>query len=220
MIQYVENGDVAVYDGMKFRRDKKTGYFLNAKTHKRLHVYVWEKHFGKVKDGFVVHHIDFDKNNNEIENLALMLREDHASLHGASWDEERQEKQAVILRQKAIPKATEWHKSDNGRAWHRAHYEAMKGSLHKKITRKCEYCGKEYEGANSCTARFCSNNCKSAYRRQSGVDNVTKVCEACGGEYTANKYSKTKYCTDCQRKAGYPRGRIQHGGSRQSQLCS
>lgn len=38
MVQYVDDGDLACFDGLSFRRDKKTGYFLNAKTHKRLHV--------------------------------------------------------------------------------------------------------------------------------------------------------------------------------------
>ena len=32
MIQYYEDGDVAVFDNLVFRRDKKTGYYLNAKT--------------------------------------------------------------------------------------------------------------------------------------------------------------------------------------------
>lgn len=31
MIEYFDNGDVAVFDGYTFRRDKKTGYFLSAK---------------------------------------------------------------------------------------------------------------------------------------------------------------------------------------------
>lgn len=43
MVQYFENGDLAFFNGVYFRRDKKTGYFLSStKPRKRLHVYVWE----------------------------------------------------------------------------------------------------------------------------------------------------------------------------------
>jgi hypothetical protein len=36
-VQYFENGDLAVFNGLKYRRDKKTGYYLNSTTHQRLH---------------------------------------------------------------------------------------------------------------------------------------------------------------------------------------
>ena len=77
MIQYYEDGDVAVFDNLVFRRDKKTGYYLNAKTHKRLHVYVWEYYNGEIPKGCEIHHKDFDKSNNEVDNLQLLTKKDH-----------------------------------------------------------------------------------------------------------------------------------------------
>ena len=110
MIQYYEDGNVAVFDNLVFRRDKKTGYYLNAKTHKRLHVYVWEYYNGEeIPKGCVVHHKDFNKSNNEIENLQLLTKKDHATLHGKSWTKERYENQIKILDENARPKASEWH---------------------------------------------------------------------------------------------------------------
>ena len=74
MVQYFENGDLACFDGLSFRRDKRTGYFLNAKTHKRLHVYVWEYYNGgEVWNGYLIHPKDNEKNKNEIENLVFLL---------------------------------------------------------------------------------------------------------------------------------------------------
>ena len=84
MVQYFDNGDLACFDGLSFRRDKRTGYFLNSTTHKRLHVYVWEHYNGEVPKGYHIHHKDHDKNNNEIENLVLLSASEHASLHGDS----------------------------------------------------------------------------------------------------------------------------------------
>lgn len=45
------------------------------------HRLVWIKNNGKIPIGMVVHHIDGDKGNNNIQNLMLMSRSDHASFH-------------------------------------------------------------------------------------------------------------------------------------------
>ncbi len=201
MVQYVDDGDLACFDGLSFRRDKKTGYFLNAKTHKRLHVYVWEYYNGsEVPKGYNVHHKNFDKNNNEIENLVLMTAKEHSNLHGSSWSEERREWARENLAKNARPKASKWHGSEEGKKWHSQHaIETFKNMPLKSY--RCTFCGKEFEtkatyGENK--NRFCSNKCKSAYRRKMGFDNVTKICERCGGEYVANKYKKTKFCQSCK----------------------
>lgn len=46
------------------------------------HIVVMEKHLGRYlyKDE-TVHHIDLDKNNNDLSNLQLMKRKDHSALH-------------------------------------------------------------------------------------------------------------------------------------------
>lgn len=132
MIQHYEDGDVAIFDDLVFRRNKKTGYYLNAKTHKRLHVYVWEYFNGEVPRGCEVHHKDFDKSNNGIDNLQMLTKKDHVILHGQSWDKERYAKQIKHLNENARPKASEWHGSESGREWHKEHYEKMKNSLYKK----------------------------------------------------------------------------------------
>ena len=194
MTQYFDNGDLACFDGLSFRKDKRTGYYLNAKTHKRLHVYIWEYYNGPVPKGYHVHHKDFDKNNNEIENLELLTASEHSSLHGQSWDEERLKKSAKILKEFAIPKATEWHKSEEGREWHKKHYEQMQDKLHRKTTFVCLNCGKEFEAEPNGQNRYCSNNCKSMYRRKSGVDDEVRTCVICGKAFKINKYAKGQTC--------------------------
>lgn len=47
-----------------------------------FHRNLMEKHLGKkLGDNEVVHHIDGDKNNNDINNLKVMSRKEHAQLH-------------------------------------------------------------------------------------------------------------------------------------------
>lgn len=48
---------------------------------KLLHRLVWEEHYGPIPEGYVVHHIDKDKSNCAIENLVLLSKNEHHSLH-------------------------------------------------------------------------------------------------------------------------------------------
>ena len=217
MIQYFDDKDLACFDGLSFRRDKKTGYYLNAKTHKRLHVYVWEYYNGEVPKGFHVHHKDFDKSNNEIGNLTLMEAREHQSLHGKNWTEERRAKQAQMLREKAVPKAAEWHKSEAGHEWHLQHYENVKEMMHRKKTFVCECCGKEFVPLpGRITKRFCSDSCrKKAWRERKKKDPnfyMEFVCEECGRKFKAPKYKRARFCSkECFQENESRRWRIENG---------
>lgn len=207
MIRYEQDGKFAYFNGLKFTRDDKTGYYLNSTIRKRLHRYVWEYFNGPIPAGHHIHHKDGDKNNNNIENLVLVKHSKHVRLHGIlnSMDSEWLEWARDNMNKKARPAASKWHSSEEGKEWHRKHYNKMKDKLHAKVTKVCDYCGKEYEGLPRKTARFCSNKCKSAWRRKVGLDNETRTCAYCGKEFKTNKYSKTKCCSKSCSKRLYPR---------------
>ena len=208
MIQYSADGLMAFYGGYKFRKDKKTGYYLcNKKTdigkRERLHCYVWRTENGKpIPKGYSVHHIDENKDNNEPDNLQLLTKEEHAKIHANSWSEERFKKQTEILKKKAVPAAVKWHKSEKGHEWHVEHGRKTFGNP--PVTEyNCTYCGRLFESRHRYAKNqntFCSNNCKAAYRRRSGVDDVVRICTICGKEYKANKYTKTSRCESCRNR--------------------
>ena len=207
MIQYSADGKYAVYCGYRFRRDPKTGYFLCTKKtdlgrRERLHCFVWRKanNGALIPDGYAVHHKDMNKNNNEPENLILVSDAEHVAIHVAEWDEEKRAEVARKVVELAMPKAREWHKSRAGRNWHIQHYEDVKEKLHQIEEYTCEVCGKRYTAQKNGHNRFCSNNCKAAYRRKSGVDDVARKCEECGAEFTTNKYSVRRFCECCKNK--------------------
>lgn len=192
-VTYVENGDLALFDGHKFRRDKKTGYYLCSTLHVRLHRYVWEYFNGTIPEGYHVHHIDGNKENNDISNLAMMSRHEHEQLHGATMSEERRQWCRDNLARTARPKASEWHGSAAGREWHRI--QGRRGMANRKEKPFiCEMCGKPFTSKVT-TSRFCSNPCKSKWRREAGLDNVERICQFCGNAFTANKYSTVKTCS-------------------------
>lgn len=55
-----------------------------------------------------------------------------------------------------------------------------------------EPCGGLFENKNA--ARFCSNACRTAKRRESGVDDETRECAHCKTSFTVNKYSRKRFC--------------------------
>ena len=155
----------------------------------RLNRVVWETCFGPIPDGFHVHHKDTDRANNQPDNLACMPGDDHLSHHGY---ERADESRAIIARIRAL--AAKWHGSAAGKLWHAEHYRLHCAEiLHAKIDIECEYCGKPaVVGRNG---KFCSNACKSAWRRDAGVDDEVRVCKVCKSDFIVNRYKKSLACS-------------------------
>lgn len=194
-----------IFNGIKFYKRADNNYWYSTTTinGKRvyMHKYVWEFYNSPIEKGYEIHHIDLNRDNNKIENLELMSSIEHRALHAKlnKANEETVKKWRGNL-QKAQEKAKEWHKSEEGKEWHKKHYGKFKENLHQKAEYVCINCGNKFittKGKNF----FCSNKCKSAYRRKSGIDNEIRICAVCGAEFTINKYSKTKTCSrSCARK--------------------
>lgn len=193
-IVYLESGDLALFDGNKYRRDKKTGYYLCSAKRKRLHRAVWEYYNGEIPQGFHIHHKDSDKSNNEPENLELKSGHAHRTHHGLERAALHYDDMCNNLLENAMPKAKRWHSTKAGRDWHSEHAKAIMADR-KPIKRVCEQCGSDFESIHLGNTRFCSNNCKSAYRRKQGYDNVSRACSCCGELFVTNKYSKTQTCS-------------------------
>lgn len=199
-VQYIKETRTAYFNGYKFIKDKRAGYYLSSKKiggkRQRLHRYVWEYYNGKIPKGYDVHHKDHNKDNNDIDNLELLLIEEHKKRHSIELTEKRKNQMREILKTKARPKAVEWHKSVDGRKWHKEQYKITLG-LKEKQKFICEYCGKEYETYKNGKNKFCSEKCMSAYRRKSGVDNIQRICVVCNNPFICNKYSKITKCINC-----------------------
>lgn len=216
MVKYTPDGKTATVDGLTFTRDERTGYYLAARPtfggkRERLHVYVYRTRCGEIPDGYQVHHRDEDKANNEPGNLALMSGHEHLSWHGRHMSEERREALRRNLIEHAIPKASEWHRSPEGRAWHSKHAREIEYKTRRYV---CDQCGASFEGGGRIEGNhFCSNRCRSAYRRMMGFDNIERACDRCGAVYQTNKYSPARYCCECcRREARRERARLQHDG--------
>jgi len=185
-IIFLKKGDIE-YNGLRFCKDEKTGYYLNSTIRKRLHRYVWEQEVGEIPKGCHIHHIDGDKSNNSINNLTIITASGHARLHGAEAERKKIMKANI---DKARVYAIEWHKSEEGRKWHS---EQSTGHKMKRYAKKCEVCGKEYQGTK--IQRFCSGACKAKFRRDSGADDIKRICPICGKEFMTERFKPNTYCS-------------------------
>lgn len=86
--------DQQMYLGKKYRQDKKTGYYVcTSGSRKRLHVAMWEAEAGmSVPVGCVIHHVNWNKGDNIIENLVCVTVAEHERIHNTPGGREFGEK--------------------------------------------------------------------------------------------------------------------------------
>lgn len=130
---------------------------------RRMHVDVWEHSNGKVPAGFHVHHKDENPQNNNLSNLELKPAKIHLSEHGkqraASVD------YISKFQQAGIEAAKDWHRSEQGREWHREH--ALKNKREYTFTNECLHCGRVYSFKSFAnTGKYCHPNCKAKALRE------------------------------------------------------
>jgi hypothetical protein len=202
MVNQMKKCDVVYVGGFSWRRypDSKNAsdrrYYKSCafgKVPKYLHRWVWEQHYGEIPKGFEIHHKDEDTGNNSIDNLDCVSREEHNQLHcGKSWGD----RNALFVHlEKIRPLSKAWHSSKDGLAHHRE-IGALSHKSHIPVDKKCENCGIEFKSKQIGNIdKFCSNKCKSAWRRASGIDNVQKECVVCKSLFVLNKYAKTLTCS-------------------------
>ena len=199
--------EVIIYKGIKFRRYPEAKrathrrYYRPSGTYisKALHQEIWKDCYGKIPAGYHIHHKDGNYSNNSIENLEAITHSKHLSYHRKKYCAENKDEILKHL-ERIRPLTKEWHASKEGREWHSQHGKNVFGNRPYQ-TFKCMLCGEIYKSKKPNNNKFCSNKCKSKWRRESGVDDVTRECIVCGVSFNINHYRKTQVCGNaCSRR--------------------
>ena len=158
------------FNGIKFykRADNAYWYSCTPVNGKRvyMHRYVWEYYNKPIPKDYAIHHIDLNRDNNDISNLQYLPKKEHAKLHANlnKQNEETVKKWHGNL-EKAQEKAKEWHKSEEGRKWHKEHAKKFNFGHLDYGTETCLMCGKVYK-VKRAKQKFCCAACKAKFYRQ------------------------------------------------------
>ena len=183
------------FNGIRFYQTTPKDYCRHSVGHTTIlmHKYVWEFYNGKIPKGYEVHHIDGNRANNDISNLQLLTSEEHKKLHAEQLTDEMREWRRHNVVEKAVPKAIEWHKSEEGREWHKLQYEKYRDSFHKKVEKTCIGCGKVFTGTR--TAKYCCPACKMRTARAQGKNKESRYCVICGNMFMTDMYKGSFCCS-------------------------
>ena len=197
--------ETVTFNGRRYRRypksenpsDRKyfkTTYAKRSSTY--LHRDIWEFYRGPIPEGCDVHHKDEDPGNNAPSNLGCLPEGDHKSGHMLKRfaDQDNRAKQLDLL-DSIRPLTKEWHASAEGREKHRD-IGAQAYAQFVPVDKPCKQCGKMFSPRKIGNQdRFCSNACKSAWRRAAGLDDETRNCVVCGASFVANRFKRAETCS-------------------------
>ena len=141
---------------------------------KLAHRVIYERHKGPIPDGWVVHHKEEDKGNNDPDNLEAMPRKEHQRLHSTG-------RQGSDAQKAAASKTLE--------------------SLRVPKPAKCIKCQADFVSTAAGDAgRFCSRPCLESWRCNKFTPEL-RDCLVCGGMYVAKKRFQRYCCKQCNAKS-------------------
>jgi endogenous inhibitor of DNA gyrase (YacG/DUF329 family) len=192
-----------IYNGRTFVLGTAKRYYFATifGKNKSLHRYKYEQEVGPIPPGWHVHHKDKNYLNNETTNLEALPPKKHYAEHYAESADRMRSLQAI-----GREYAKAWHGSPEGLKWHNEHYDNVKDKLHSQVERPCSHCGNLTITTRKSSNTFCSNACKSAWRRANKPDMKQATCPTCGSEFQTLKYLPNTFCSQKCKPISNPKG--------------
>lgn len=182
------------FKGIEYRRHKN--YYIAPPSvreeHSNLHRAIWANAHGEIPAGHHIHHINGDPFDNRIENLECIPAAEHLSEHAKNSQWIKSGGAAAQL-DKVRHLAVNWHRSDEGRAWHSNHAKEL-WECREPVAKECNYCRETFKTKHY-HQQFCCRLCKQ--RKLNGVNTAPppRRCH-CGNEFEIKTAGSTKkYCS-------------------------
>lgn len=176
-------------------------YKLNQNGHfGSIHRDVWIYYNATVPGNeYDVHHVDFDKSNNDISNLQLLTRSEHRKIHNPKHCRRGQPLEKEFICDVCGKKYLAF---DVGQKIHYCSKHCLEKSKHLRLQKsiKCQNCGKEFAVRKyDKKTKFCSKQCASEYSHKQAVEQ--KKCPVCGKVFECYKYRRQECCSpECGNK--------------------
>ena len=170
-------------------------YFCGSRS---IHRDVWSCFYGEIPNGFVIHHIDGNKNNNSLANLQLMPNAEHTVLHFSETVPAVCEvcgKPFLTLKNK--PRTTCSAKCYDKKRYAAGFSKNENRAIEQRI---CVICGNVFTVRKDTATKTCSRQCKNRLHQktlnaQGLFRTVKRICVICGREYTIRSDSPGKTCS-------------------------
>lgn len=137
------------FDGMLFNKNKG-GHFTN---HASMHRAVYTYYYGEIPEGYEIHHVNENKADNDISNLAMLTKSEHSKIHN-------QTAQPVNVKCGYCGKlfqVSKIHKKQARFCSYSCSAKYKRG--HFPILKKCQNCNKEFFTTYP-LKKFCSAECR------------------------------------------------------------
>src|SRR3972149_3252843 len=150
------------FNGNEYSLYAGARYFSRGR--RRMHRDVWKFFNGEIPKGFDIHHINNNPWDNKKENLQCLPSNIHRSEHGKERFKDTDFK--IKFYTLGIEAAKLWHKSDEGRSWHKI--QSKQGWENRPyFDFTCQECGNIFKSKSTTTSKYCHLNCKMrAYNRK------------------------------------------------------
>lgn len=191
------------YDWMVFSRMNNWYYYWEKRIDGKriklsLHRYTRSKHNWEIPNWWVIHHKDWNKENNVIDNLELMNKSQHLSIHQVEKMKDEVYKTKLVKQLMDVNDlAKAWHWTEEWKRWHKQHWKNCWTEDKRKkreTTKICKNCWKEYNTLLP-SSMYCSHKCNQKYKNKTWYYNTDKrICKFCWEEFITNRFRKTQYC--------------------------
>jgi len=178
------------FNGEIYRKDSN-GHFHKSTF---IHRVIWSYNYGEIPQGdYVIHHINENKSDNNIENLQLLTRNEHRKKHTETL--EAQEYICQNCGVKFLAKQTT-AKFCSAKCSNDYHYHNDK--------RICSICGKTFSATHKRT-HCCSRECVNIAIGKANIkEPLKKICPICGKVFIDPHHPNKKCCSsECGAKFGW-----------------
>ena len=176
-----------IFNGFSFYKNKKGRYSCTIS----LPRFLWQFYNGAIPENCDVHHIDFDKENNCLENLTLLTKEEHKKIH---MEHKSKISRKIESKSKFICLncGREYAAVDRGnnRYCSRKCQKEYDRKNHLE-TRQCIICGKNFMTDARSDSKFCSHECIGKFLNKQ----IEKICPVCNKVFSDSVNGTQIFCS-------------------------